>query len=38
MFQYTVTVGLNYEQINKDPQIITTIKRFISKYNREVMK
>ena len=32
-FQYHVTVALNYEEIKKDPQIITKIKPFIYKYN-----
>ena len=34
-FQYTVTVALNCEEIKKDPQRITKIKRFINKYNWE---
>ena len=32
-FEYAVTVALNYEEIKKDPQRITKIKRFINKYN-----
>ena len=32
-FQYALTVGLNYEQIKKDPQRISKIKPFIDKYN-----
>ena len=32
-FQYALTVVLNYEQINKNPQKMTHIKRFIDKYN-----
>ena len=34
-FQYTVTVALNCEEIKRDPQRITKIKRFINKYNWE---
>ena len=34
-FQYTVTVGLNYEEIKKDLQRITKIKNCINKYNWE---
>ena len=34
-FQYAVTVVLNYEEIKKDPQRITKIKPFISKYKRK---
>ena len=34
-FQYTVTVALNCEEIKRDPQRITKIKRFINKYNSE---
>ena len=34
-FQYIVTVGLNPEEIQKDPQRITKIKLFINKYNWE---
>ena len=30
-----VKVALNYEEIKKDPQIITKIKTFINKYNWE---
>ena len=29
-FQYAVTVALNYEEIKKDPQIITKNKPFIN--------
>ena len=36
-FQYSVTVTLNYEEIKKDPQIITKIKPYINKYNCEVI-
>ena len=32
-FQYALIVGLNYEQIKKDPQRISKIKPFIDKYN-----
>ena len=32
-FQYAVTVMLNYEKIEKDPQRMTKIKTFINKYN-----
>ena len=32
-FQYPVTVALNFEEIKKDPQIITKIKPFINGYN-----
>ena len=32
-FQYAVTVVLNYEEIKKDPQIITKIKPFINKFS-----
>ena len=32
-FQKSVTVPLNDEEIKKDPQIITKVKAFISKYN-----
>ena len=32
-FQYPLTVALNYEQIKKDPQIISKIKPFIDQYN-----
>ena len=34
-FRYTVTITLNHEEIKKDPQRITKIKLFISKYNWE---
>ena len=34
-FQYTVTVALNCEEIKRDPQRITKIKRFINKCNSE---
>ena len=32
-FKYAITVALNYEEINRDPQRITQIKLFINKYN-----
>ena len=32
-FQYALTVALNYEQIEKDPQRISKIKPFIDQYN-----
>ena len=32
-FHYTITVSLNHEEIKKQPQRITKIKLFISKYN-----
>ena len=32
-FQYALTVTLNYEQINKDPQRISKIKSFIDQYS-----
>ena len=31
-FQYAVTVALNHEEIEKDPQRLTKIKPFINKY------
>ena len=34
-FQYAVTVALNYEEVENDPQRITKIKPFINKYNWE---
>ena len=34
-FQYAVTVALNHEQIGKQPERITKIKPFISKFNWE---
>ena len=34
-FQYAVTVALNFEVIEKDPQRITKMKAFINKYNWE---
>ena len=34
-FQYTVTVALNHDKIEKDLQIITKIKPLIDKYNWE---
>ena len=34
-FQYAITVALKNEEIKKDPQRITKIKPFISKYNWE---
>ena len=35
IFQYTVTVTLNYKETKKDPQRVTKIKPFINKYNWE---
>ena len=32
-FQYTLTVALNYQNIEKDPQRISRIKSFIDQYN-----
>ena len=32
-FQYAVATILNHEEIIKDPQIISNIKRFIGEYN-----
>ena len=32
-FQYAETVALNYEEIKKDPQRITTVKPYINKCN-----
>ena len=32
-FQYAVTVELNHEKINKDPQRVSEIKSFIDQYN-----
>ena len=32
-FQYALTVALNHEQIEKDPQRIAKIKPFIDQYN-----
>ena len=37
-FQYAITVALNYEEIQKDPQRITKVKSFINKYNWEGKK
>ena len=37
-FQYALTVVLNHEQIKKDPQRITKIKRFIDQYNWKDIK
>ena len=34
-FQYAVKLVLNHEELNRDPQTITKIETFISKYNRE---
>ena len=34
-FQYPVTVTLNYEEIEKDPEKTTKFKPFISKYNQD---
>ena len=36
-FQYAVTVALNYEEIKKDPQRVTKIKPFITKYYWEAI-
>ena len=33
-FQYAVTVALNHDKINKDPQRVSKIKPFINQYNR----
>ena len=32
-FQYAATVALNYEEIIKDPKIISKINPFINEYN-----
>ena len=32
-FQYAVTLALNIDKINRDPQIISKIKPFIDQYN-----
>ena len=32
-FQYAVTVSLNYDKINRDPQRVSKIKPFIDQYN-----
>ena len=32
-FQYAITVALNHEEMNKDPQRITKIKPFTNKHN-----
>ena len=32
-FQYAITVALNRDKINRDPQRISTIKLFIEQYN-----
>ena len=38
-FQYVVTVALNYDQIEKDPQRISKIKPFIDQYNwKEIIR
>ena len=34
-FQYAVTVALNYEKLDKNPERITKIKPFINKYKWE---
>ena len=34
-FQYALTVALNYQNINKDPQRISKIKPFINQYDRK---
>ena len=34
-FQYTVTVALNYEEIESHPEWVSNIKPFINKYNWE---
>ena len=33
LFQYAVTVALNYEEIKRNPERVSNIKRFINKYN-----
>ena len=33
MFQYTVTVALNYKEIKWNPERVSNIKPFINKYN-----
>ena len=33
-FQYAITVALNHDKINKDPQRVSKIKPFINQYNR----
>ena len=37
-FQYAVTVTLNYEEIEKDPETTTKFKPFINKYNQDGTK
>ena len=34
-FQYGTTMALNFEEIKKDPQIVSNIKPFINDYNLE---
>ena len=34
-FRYTIIVGLNYEEIEKQPERITKITLFINKYNQK---
>ena len=34
-FQYTVTIALNYEEIESHPERVSNIKTFINKYNWE---
>ena len=33
-FQYVVTVALNYEEMNKDPQRLTKVKPFKNNFKR----
>ena len=33
LFQYAVTVALNYEEIKRNPERVSSIKQFINKYN-----
>ena len=37
-FQFSVTIVLNHEEINKEPQRTKNIKTFVSKYNQEGIK
>ena len=37
-FQYVATVALNFDEIKKDPQRVSNIKSFISKYNWDRIK
>ena len=32
-FQYAATVALNYEEIKRNPEIVSNVKPFINKYN-----